>query len=175
LMSVVALVGGVLLYLALHRRMAAIDGPPLIRELISPRLFERLLILLSVRWARTLERRMGTQRLRPQLAILVALAIAAGGAALLGGAVPIGQVTSQLDPALTLVWVVGCVCAVGAAVQAKYQRLRALMLMGGAGLATSITFVWYSAPDLALTQLLVEVVTTILILLGLRWLPKRLS
>jgi multisubunit Na+/H+ antiporter MnhB subunit len=28
-------------------------------------------------------------------------------------------------------------------------------------------------PDLALTQLVVEVVTTILILLGLRWLPKR--
>ncbi|RZA23645.1 MAG: DUF4040 domain-containing protein, partial [Lysobacteraceae bacterium] len=48
-----------------------------------------------------------------------------------------------------------------------------LMLMGGAGLATCITFVWFSAPDLALTQLLVEVVTTILILLGLRWLPKR--
>jgi multicomponent K+:H+ antiporter subunit A len=45
--------------------------------------------------------------------------------------------------------------------------------MGGAGLATTITFAWYSAPDLALTQILVEVVTTILILLGLRWLPLR--
>jgi multicomponent K+:H+ antiporter subunit A len=45
--------------------------------------------------------------------------------------------------------------------------------MGGAGLATCLTFVWFSAPDLALTQLLVEVVTTVLILLGLRWLPKR--
>ncbi len=28
-------------------------------------------------------------------------------------------------------------------------------------------------PDLAVTQLLVEIVTTVLILLGLRWLPKR--
>jgi multicomponent K+:H+ antiporter subunit A len=37
-----------------------------------------------------------------------------------------------------------------------------------------ISFVWLSAPDLATTQLLVEVVTTILILLGLRWLPPRL-
>ena len=45
--------------------------------------------------------------------------------------------------------------------------------MGGAGLCTAITFLWFSAPDLALTQLSVEVVTTILILLGLRWLPKR--
>jgi multicomponent K+:H+ antiporter subunit A len=33
--------------------------------------------------------------------------------------------------------------------------------------------VWFSAPDLALTQLLVEIVTTVLLLLGLRWLPKR--
>src|SRR5690606_3895901 len=40
---------------------------------------------------------------------------------------------------------------------------------------TCITFVWFSAPDLALTQLLVEIVTTVLILLGLRWLPKRLE
>jgi multicomponent K+:H+ antiporter subunit A len=32
-----------------------------------------------------------------------------------------------------------------------------------------------SAPDLALTQLVVEAVTTVLILLGLRWLPKRLE
>jgi multicomponent K+:H+ antiporter subunit A len=47
------------------------------------------------------------------------------------------------------------------------------VLLGGAGLVTCITFVWFSAPDLALTQLLVEVVTTVLILLGLRWLPKR--
>jgi multicomponent K+:H+ antiporter subunit A len=30
-----------------------------------------------------------------------------------------------------------------------------------------------SAPDLAVTQLLVEIVTTVLLLLGLRWLPKR--
>ncbi len=44
--------------------------------------------------------------------------------------------------------------------------------MGGAGLATCITFVWFSAPDLALTQLLVEIVTTVLILLGLRWLAQ---
>jgi multicomponent K+:H+ antiporter subunit A len=36
-----------------------------------------------------------------------------------------------------------------------------------------MTFLWFSAPDLALTQLAVEVVTTVLILLGLRWLPRR--
>ena len=65
-------------------------------------------------------------------------------------------------------------CALAAAMQAKFHRLVALILAGGAGLVTCMTFVWFSAPDLALTQLLVEIVTTVLLLLGLRWLPKRL-
>ncbi len=51
--------------------------------------------------------------------------------------------------------------------------MAALIMLVGAGLVTCITFLWLSAPDLALTQLVVEIVTTILILLGLRWLPRR--
>jgi multicomponent K+:H+ antiporter subunit A len=47
--------------------------------------------------------------------------------------------------------------------------------MSVSGLVTVITFAWFSAPDLALTQLSVEAVTTVLIMLGLRWLPKRLE
>ena len=50
---------------------------------------------------------------------------------------------------------------------------RLSLLLGGTGLVTCVTFVWLSAPDLAVTQLVVEIVTTVLILLGLRWLPKR--
>jgi len=79
------------------------------------------------------------------------------------------------DPVFAALWAVGVACAVGAAWQAKYHRLAALMLMGGAGVVTSLTFVWLSAPDLALTQLMVESVTIVLILLGLRWLPARLE
>jgi multicomponent K+:H+ antiporter subunit A len=58
---------------------------------------------------------------------------------------------------------------------AKYHRLAALMLIGGTGIVTAATFLWLSAPDLALTQLMVETVTTVLILLGLRWLPPRIE
>jgi uncharacterized MnhB-related membrane protein len=72
-----------------------------------------------------------------------------------------------------LLWLIGMACALAAAWQAKYHRLAALMLVGGTGLVTCITFLWLSAPDLALTQLMVEVVTTVLFLLGLRWLPMR--
>src|SRR5690606_10620976 len=50
----------------------------------------------------------------------------------------------------------------------------ALIMLGGAGLVTCLTFAWFSAPDLALTQITVEVVTVVLLLLGLRWLPRRI-
>ena len=175
-MSFVALVGGVILFLLLQKYLArGIEAPPFIGHIVGPRIFERLLILLSVRWAKAAERLLGTRRLQPQLVLLVAVATLAAAIPTLGGIGLLPLPPTTFDPGLALVWVVGMTCAVGAAVQAKYHRLVALMLLGGAGLATSITFVWYSAPDLALTQLLVEVVTTILILLGLRWLPQRLE
>ena len=37
----------------------------------------------------------------------------------------------------------------------------------------SLTFVYFSAPDLALTQLSVEMVTTVLMLLALNYLPQQ--
>lgn len=173
IMSFVALAGGALLYFLIHRHLENADGPPLVRHLVGPRIFERIMLLLSVKWAKAAERLLGTRRLQPQLALLVGVAFLAGAVPLLLNPVGLAPFQTPLDPPLVIVWLLGNICAVGAAFQAKYHRLMALMLMGGAGLATAITFAWFSAPDLALTQVLVEVVTTILILLGLRWLPKR--
>jgi multicomponent K+:H+ antiporter subunit A len=45
-------------------------------------------------------------------------------------------------------------------------------LIGAVGLVVSLIFVKFSAPDLALTQLSVEVVTVILLLLALYFLPQ---
>jgi multicomponent K+:H+ antiporter subunit A len=52
------------------------------------------------------------------------------------------------------------------------QRLVALVVIGAVGLAVSLAFVVLSAPDLALTQLLVELVTIALMLLALNYLPQ---
>jgi multicomponent K+:H+ antiporter subunit A len=135
-----------------------------------------VLVTLSWKWARSIEMRAGTRRLQPQMRILVAVALLAGSATLLTqGFKPAAIVLRSIDPAFAVIWLIGMVCAVGAAYQAKFHRLAALVLLGGAGLVTCITFVWLSAPDLAVTQLLVEIVTTVLILLGLRWLPKRIE
>ncbi|WP_105437485.1 monovalent cation/H+ antiporter subunit A [Neorhizobium sp. T25_13] len=175
IMSAIALVGGTLLYLSLRKYLATCeDGPPILRNLKGQRIFERVLVEVSWRWARTLERRFGTRNLQPQLRWVVATGFLAGLLPLyLSGFETRDIAFSGIDPAFAAIWLLGICLAFGTAYLAKYHRLAALVMLGGVGLIVCITFVWLSAPDLAITQLLVEIVTTVLILLGLRWLPKR--
>ncbi|MGC3954252.1 MAG: Na+/H+ antiporter subunit A [Propionicimonas sp.] len=51
-------------------------------------------------------------------------------------------------------------------------RLRAVLLLGVTGYGTALLFLLHGAPDLALTQLLVETITLLVFLLVLRKLPK---
>jgi multicomponent K+:H+ antiporter subunit A len=53
------------------------------------------------------------------------------------------------------------------------QRMLALITLSVVGLIVSIAFARFSAPDLALTQLAVEVVTVILLMLALYFLPQK--
>jgi multicomponent K+:H+ antiporter subunit A len=175
LMSVVAVCGGIGVYFVLRPYLLVAEGPPLLRHINGQRIFERVLVTLSWRLARRLESIFGTGRLQPQLQILICVSFLAGLAPLyvrgLGAMVePTGP--DAFDFAFALVWAVGITCALAAAYQAKFHRFATLIFLGGAGLATCVSFVWLSAPDLALTQLIVEAVTTVLLLLGLRWLPK---
>ncbi|MCC5974024.1 MAG: monovalent cation/H+ antiporter subunit A [Rubellimicrobium sp.] len=52
------------------------------------------------------------------------------------------------------------------------NRLLSLILLGVTGTIVSISFIYFSAPDLAMTQIAVEVVSIILLLLALNFLPK---
>jgi multicomponent K+:H+ antiporter subunit A len=170
LMSLAALGGGAVLFFLLRGPLARVT---LLPPIDAREIFDRMLAGLR-RGARALEDFFGTQRLQPQLRWLVLVALAAGlwpvwDRGLAWGPLP----GTPLDAPLVLVSGLGAACALGAAWQAKFHRFAALMLTGGAGLVVCMTFIRMSAPDLALTQLLVEIVTTVLLLLGLRWLPKR--
>jgi multicomponent K+:H+ antiporter subunit A len=170
LMSAIALVGGVLHYwkrqhlFALHERFA-----PKISSRVA---FERVYRAAAQTSAALLRRADGAS-LQRYLAVLVAFAIAIGA---------FGFVT-DLPESLTgplaaarpgLAGLLGLAAlgigAVGAAFHHR-RRIVAVVFISIVGLVVSMTFVYFSAPDLALTQLSVEVVTIVLLLLALRFLP----
>ena len=76
-----------------------------------------------------------------------------------------------IGPISTAVWLM-LVAATVALMVLHRNRLLSLIFLGVVGLMVSVGFVYFSAPDLALTQFTVEVVTTILMLLALNFLPN---
>lgn len=177
IMSLVAMSGGVVLYLLLRKQLkrGRFKYPPIISYFNGKRGFERCLVVM-MRGVRRIEKRISTKRLQTQLFLLVLVAVIGGMIPMLNSGLSWGD-RPKIPGSIVFVtlWLLAIACALGAAWQAKYHRLAALTMVSVCGLMTCITFVWFSAPDLALTQLVVEVVTTVLILLGLRWLPRRIE
>jgi len=172
-MSVVATVGGVLLYFALQRRVNLHELVKLPGWILSGgREAFHLFTELKLGTARLITGTLENGSLQRYLFLLVAVALLAGLAPQFGGdgapaATPAG---TPLNFSVLAVWLIGVAAAVGTTL-AHRQRLLALLLLGAVGLVVSLTFVYFSAPDLALTQLLVEMVTIILMMLALHWLP----
>ena len=177
IMSLVAMSGGVVLYLLLRKQLkrGRFKYPPVISYFNGKRGFERSLVVM-MRGVRKIEKRISTKRLQTQLFLLVLVAVIGGMIPMLNSGLSWGD-RPKIPGSIVFVtlWLLAIACALGAAWQAKYHRLAALTMVSVCGLMTCVTFVWFSAPDLALTQLVVEVVTTVLILLGLRWLPRRIE
>ena len=177
IMSLVAMTGGVVLYLMLRKQLkrGRFEYPPLIGYFNGKRGFERCLVVM-MRGVRRIEKRISTKRLQTQLFLLVLLAVIGAMIPMINSGLSWGD-RPKIPGSIVFVtlWLLAIACALGAAWQAKYHRLAALTMVSVCGLMTCVTFVWFSAPDLALTQLVVEVVTTVLILLGLRWLPRRIE
>lgn len=177
MMSLLATLGGLLIYRRygerLRNRLAT--RAALLQSFDGKRSFEQLLAHFS-NLARWTLRWLSTRRQQPQLFAMLGFAgLAALASALI---VPLAwgdrpRIPTALE--FVLLWIIAGGCAIGAAMQAKFHRLAALILLSVVGLALCITFAWFSAPDLALTQLAVEVVTLVLFLLGLRWMPKRIE
>ncbi len=76
-----------------------------------------------------------------------------------------------INPVAVVAWGLLMVAALGVVLTHR-NRLMSLILIGIIGLIISLGFAWLSAPDLALTQITVEVVTVVFMLLALNFLPK---
>jgi multicomponent K+:H+ antiporter subunit A len=167
LMSVIALAGGVALYFLLQSRAlhAHVGG-----ALTGHALFEKLIHALD-RTSGAFTRATTDGTLQRQVAVTIAVVLVAGGAPMLAG-LPVWTATASTpaNPIAFVGWAVLVVATI-AVVAAHRARLTALILTGAVGLIVSAVFAYYSAPDLALTQLVVEVAMTLLMLLSLGHLP----
>lgn len=173
-MSVLALLGGGLLYLFWHQRvdLHTLEQSPLLGRLNGQRGFERQLARLRS-LAAWLTRGLQNGSLQRYLLCFVLMALLAGAAPYLAqGSLSFSwQPGSPPGHAFSALWLIGLLCTL-ATLHAFRQRLLTLVLLGVVGLLLSLAFAYFSAPDLAMTQLSVEVVTTLLMMLALHWLPK---
>ena len=172
LMSLAGMVCGVALYFGLRKLF---DIHAIIRESFGRRVFRgQVQVLLALSWRFT--RGIGNGSLQRYLLLMVVatLVIATVPFFASQAAQPLAA-GAGTQPMPLLGWVLWLVLAGGAVgtVALHRQRLLALVVIGAVGLAVSLVFVMLSAPDLALTQLLVEMVTIALMLLALNYLPQQ--
>jgi multicomponent Na+:H+ antiporter subunit A len=168
LLTVVSLVSGGLFFLGrspVQRFQGLVSFPFSAQQLYqgSVRALDRSSVELTAR----------TQRgsVAIYLAVILLVVVALPGTAMVRGLA--GQ-------ELRWVWwdtpaqaVVGAVVAVAAVVTARSRRrLRAVVLVGVTGYGSALLFQLHGAPDLALTQLLVETVTIVVFVVVMRRLPE---
>ncbi|MBH3481863.1 DUF4040 domain-containing protein [Pseudomonas aeruginosa] len=169
LMSVVALVGGVLVYVLRKPLFNWYAGLPEVdAKLVFEQQVQRV-VALAARLTAWLE----NGSLQRYLAWLL-------GAALVVVAVelaPLARLTGSrgLTPLDGITALGMLVLAFSGLATALFHRMRlvALLILSVAGLLVALAFARFSAPDLALTQLSVEVVTMVLLMLALYFLPSR--
>ena len=174
LMSAVALVGGLALYAALAqaRRLHGLLSESWFGPVNGRQLFEGLMASLFA-WSARVTTRLENGSLQRYVAWLLAAALVAGGWPLWGAGLGTGpRQTLAATPLAWVVWVLLLATCV-ALVAMHRQRMVSVVLVGVVGLVTALVFVGFSSPDLALTQLSVEVVSTALLLMGLALLPAQ--
>ncbi len=168
-MSVVA-IGGALLLLGAHKRLMALWNATPRPE--AKRIFDGIVEPMA-RLSRSTSDRQHDGALTRYIAIATLAIVAAG---------LFGWFTGTHTPGTRTLLPVAVVPALGwlaliiatlAIVIFHRNRLLTLVLVGIIGLMISVGFAYFSAPDLALTQISVEVVSVVLMLLALNFLPKR--
>ncbi|GAB4397172.1 MAG: monovalent cation/H+ antiporter subunit A [Rhodoferax sp.] len=171
IMSLVALIGGSLLY---WKRQPLFDVYTRWFEGWSAdRWFDSAMASLRL-FSRHVTRHVTQASVARQLSWLLLCALGLGLWAWLGGLGSLTGSASLLPMDGTSVMVtLGLVVASIATVHWHRQRPLAVVMASAVGVMVSLYFVRLSAPDLALTQISVEVVTMVLLMLALNFLPHQ--
>lgn len=167
-MSLAAVGGGFAMLAAFARLRAMWDGTP---RPEAKAIFDAIIEPLAA-LARGVTGALHNGSLTRAIAIgTVAIAATAFWAFNGGVHLPGDRAMLPVSPVGAIAWGLLMVATLGVAFLHR-NRLLALILIGIIGLIISLGFAWLSAPDLALTQITVEVVTVVFMLLALNFLPK---
>jgi multicomponent K+:H+ antiporter subunit A len=168
LMSLIALVGGVGLYMM---RSTLVHWNNQLPTLSSRMLFERAYQHLVINAEKVMSV-IDNRSLQRYIAVFLVFVLIYGSWAYVSGGSRVSGVSHmRLDIASIIALSALALGALGATFM-HHRRLLSIILIGVVGLVVALVFLRFSAPDLALTQLSVEVVTTVLMLLALHYLPQ---
>ncbi len=175
LLSVGVLAGGAGLYFSLARagRLHQLNSENWFGLLTGLKLFtygtDRLFKIAGL-----LTAKLETASLQRYIAWMLISALVAAAVPLLSGEGPGTGTRTLLPVSLTALVLWGLLLLACAwLVLRHHSRFQSVGVIGVVGLVTALAFVSFSAPDLALTQLSVEVVSTVLLLMGLALLPQQ--
>ncbi|MDX8348309.1 monovalent cation/H+ antiporter subunit A [Cognatiyoonia sp. IB215446] len=167
-MSVIAIAGGAILLL-IHRPLdkAWIAAP----RPEAKAIFDKLVALI-VAVSRAISEISHNGAISRYLAIFTVTSVFLGWVAYSssGLSAPTREML-PVAPVIAVGWVMLIVATISVVIM-HHHRFRALVLIGIIGLSISAGFAYLSAPDLALTQISVETVTIMLLLLALHFMPK---
>lgn len=173
LMSVISLLGGTIFYFSLAKGgvLREIDLDPKLGRLQGRVLFDlflKNLLLNSRRFRRSTE----NGKLQSYLLWIVIFIVGLVGLPLLSNAVGTGTRELTHAPALAIILWLLLFSSCWMLLWFHHERIKAVLISGAVGLVVTMVFIGFSAPDLALTQITVDVVTTVLLLMSLSLLPQ---
>ena len=173
LMSLIALLGGLIFYFSLAKggKIREIDIDPALGKLQGKILFELFLkhLLLT---SRKIKRATENGSLQSYLVWIVAFSIVIVAMPLLSQGLTTGTRELTHASAIAIVLWLLLFSACWMMLWFHHERIKAVLISGAVGLVVTMIFVTMSAPDLALTQITVDVVTTVLLLMSLSLLPQ---
>ena len=170
MMSIAALVIGTLIYfnrktlIANYERHEHIDAKSYFMNLMEK------LINTSIKISRSFDK--GSLQNSIAWIIFSALVISTFGFLSFNSSLLGNRTLMEADPVSVIVVLLLIIASVMTAVWHR-KRVVSLVVIGVVGLVISLIFIKFSAPDLALTQISVEIVTIILLLLALYFLPQK--
>lgn len=173
LMSAIALVGGLIFYFSLAKggKIREIDLDPYLGRLqgrVAFDLFLKSLLLNSRKFKRLTE----NGKLQSYILWIVIFSIVIVALPFLGQGLTTGSRELTHAPALAVVLWLLLFSSCWMMLWFHHERIKAVLISGAIGLVVTMVFICFSAPDLALTQITVDVVTTVLLLMSLSLLPQ---